>query len=211
MCIRFGSRALTFGGTSSSSSVLRHHGPTCGSLGSLWIGERSFSGDRPSGTTEEACDQFHETKGRPFHAQLFYEKVCFNDASDRGWGPSPGQPDLFDYFMDNNLRLHINLKEFKGAVFALKSHMMHNKTLHFLTDSTTLYHYLRKRGSRFPHLNRVIYHLWEYTRKQNVQFVPHFIPSEFNPAYKPSCMEYSMGRTTLTNEMMQRVKVWASS
>ena len=85
---------------------------------------------------------------------------------------------------------------------------MHNTTLHFRMDSTTLYHCLRKWGGRFPHLNRVIHQLWEYTPEHNVQLVPHFVPLEFNPADKPSRMEYSMGETTLTNKLMQRVKTW---
>ena len=66
------------------------------------------------------------------------------DASDRGTGAcSLAQQDVYGHFTNNDLSIRTNQKEFQGAIYALRSHMMRNTTVHFWTDSTTLYHNIR--------------------------------------------------------------------
>ena len=57
---------------------------------------------------------------------------CFNHASEWAWGTtSPRYGEVFGFFTNSNLKLHINAKEFQAAIFALRSYMMRDPVIQF--------------------------------------------------------------------------------
>ena len=136
------------------SDVLARHVAICVHMG--WHAEVPLS-EALRDQLQQACNETAQWKGGPFGSQPLPELQCFSDGSDGSSGASSlGQRDVYGYFTNNDLSLHINQKEFEGAIYALRSYMMKNTTVHFWTDSTTLYHYLLKWGGRYPHLNQLI-------------------------------------------------------
>ena len=113
-----------------------------------------------------------------------------------------GSVEVFGFFTKSELNLHFNRKEFKGAIFALRSYMMRDATMQFYTASTTLFHYIRQSGGRHYHLNRLVERLWQDTQEQNVTTVPHYVPSALNPADLPSRRKYTIAQTASSQEMM---------
>ena len=81
---------------------------------------------------------------------------------------------------------HINIKEAEALLHAIRVYDLTNLHLNFYTDNTTLWWYLHKWGGRSPALNNIVKQIWSEVEARQLVILPHYVPSEHNPADSPS-------------------------
>lgn len=161
---------------------------------------------------EQALDELLIWKGANFQRHFESTRI-YTDASDAGWGATLSWEDdqpLFGQFRDGDAEFHINMKEALAAVHALEMYQPKNCTVHLITDSTTLFWYIKHWGGRSPQLNEIIRRLWDLCQVQNLNLEPHFVFSEENPADGPSRRgSQQLSESSLHPEAMKIVRHWA--
>ena len=101
--------------------------------------------------------------------------------SDYGWGATmQNQMATFGWF--STTQGHIDLKELRAGVNAIKAYLLRDTELHPHVHNMVFFHYLKKWGGRIRRLNNLMQELWEYCRQMNVFIIPHYVPSKLNPA-----------------------------
>ena len=127
---------------------------------------------------ELVIEDLHQWRGRQFTVNL--EKThMWTDASDYGWGATmQNQMATFGWF--STTQGHIDLKEFRAGVNAIKAYLLRDTELHLHVDNMVFFHYLKKWGGRVRRLDNLMQELWEYCRQMNVFIIPHYVPSKLN-------------------------------
>ena len=129
---------------------------------------------------ELVLEELLQWKGRPLTVKL--EKThMWTDASDHGWGATMHNH-VATYGWFSTSEGHIDLKEFRAGVNAIKAYLLRDTELHLHVDHMVFFYYLKKWGGRIRRLNSLMQELWDYCRQMNVFIVPHYVPSALNPA-----------------------------
>ena len=115
---------------------------------------------------ELAMEELHQWRGRQFTVDL--EKThMWTDASDYGWGATmQNQMATFGWF--RTTQRHLDLREFRAGVNAIKAYLLRDTELHLHVDNVVFFHYLKEWGGRIRRLNNLMQELWEYCRQMNV-------------------------------------------
>ena len=129
---------------------------------------------------ELVIEELHQWRGCQVTVDL--EKThMWTDASDYGWGATmQNQMATFGWF--STTQGHIDLKEFRAGVNAIKAYLLRDTELHLHVDNMVFFHYLKKWRGRIRRLNNLMQELWEYCRQMNVFIIPHYVPSKSNAA-----------------------------
>ena len=129
---------------------------------------------------ELVLEELLQWKGRPFTVEL--EKThMWTNASDHGWEATM-RNHVATYRWFSTSEGHIDLKEFRAGVNAIKTYLLRDTELHLQVDNMVFFYYLRKCGGRIQRLNSLMQELWDDCRQMNVFIVPHYVPSALNPA-----------------------------
>jgi hypothetical protein len=152
-----------------------------------------------------------EWKGKSLHRQPGIRTV-YTDASDLGWGvvAEPECPQAFGHFTEASAH-HINVKEAMAAEKAILTLDIRSTRLHLYTDSTTLLWYILHWGGKSRTLNAQMRRLWAICQERDIQIIPHFVPSQLNPADRPSRRPECLGHgISLHPEVMDHLFQWAA-
>ena len=87
-------------------------------------------------------EELHQWRGRQFTVDL--EKThMWTDASDYGWGATM-QNQMATFGSFSTTQGHIDLKEFRAGVNAIKGYLLRDTELHLHVDNMVFFHYLNK-------------------------------------------------------------------
>ena len=136
-------------------------------------------------------------------------KEMTTDASGKnGRGASLlGSMPIGGTWTDDQLGIHINVKEMLAILYALRSHKeeLSGHHLRVLCDNTTAVHVLNKMGTtRSPECNEMAKQIWSFCQSNNIFITCAHIPGKENiVADKESRREYKQGEWMLNKEIFQ--------
>ena len=152
---------------------------------------------------ELVLEELLQLKGRPFTVEL--EKThMWTDASDHGWGATMHNY-VATYRWFSTSEGHIDLKEFRAGVNAIKAYLLRDTELHLHVDNMVFFDYLKKWGGRIRRLNSLMQELWDYCRQMNAFIVPHYVPSALNPADVWSRQQVTLTEASLDPSSMATI------
>ena len=153
---------------------------------------------------ELVMEEVHQWRGRQFTVNL--EKThMWTDASDNGWGATmQNQMATFGWF--STTQGHIDLRELRAGVNAIKSYLLRDTELHLEVDNMVFFHYLKKWGGRIRRLNNLMQDLWEYCRQMNMFIIPHYVPSKLNPGDVWSHQQITLTEASLDPRSMEIIR-----
>ena len=112
-----------------------------------------------------------------------YSKVIYTDASDSGWGATDNTKEIFGFWNEHELGLHINYKELLAVKYALEGIANELKDCNLLlrVDNTTAIAYINKMGGvRFKKFNSLARSIWQWEEKRNIYLRASYIQSKEN-------------------------------
>ena len=150
---------------------------------------------------ELVMEELHQWRGRQFTVDL--EKThMWTDASDYGWGATM-QNQMATLGWCSATQGHIDLKEFRTGVNAIKVYLLGDTELDLHVDNMVFFEYLKKWGGRIRRLNNLMQELWEYCRQMNLFIKPHYVPSKLNRADVWSCQQITLTEASLDQRSME--------
>jgi hypothetical protein len=157
---------------------------------------------------QEAMAELVSWKGKHLFSQLPHQ-VIYTDASDWGWGATLDmyQDDTtHGWFQGPKLREHINYKEAEAVVESILYYNLSQVHLQLWIDNTTVWWYIHKWGGRVQKLNEVVRRLWVLCQQRGITITPHYIPTQLNPADKPSrAVPHPLHQSSLQSWVMEHI------
>ena len=109
--------------------------------------------------------------------------IIFTDASKKGWGAICNNVRTNGKWSLQEVQLHINLLELKGALLAVQSLLKNHRhmTASLNMDNSTAVSYINhKGGTRSPELTQITLELWNWCIQRNIYLVAHHVPGKSN-------------------------------
>lgn len=118
-----------------------------------------------------------------------YDTQIYTDASLSGWGAVCQDREIYGFWNNNELGLHINCLELKAILFAVKCFLsgLSNCEVLLRVDNTTAVAYVNRMGGvQFHKLNKIAREIWQFCEARNIWIFASYVKSEENFADKPS-------------------------